>query len=309
MRVSPSRAGLVCALALLLGVLPSGGATANNDEAGSPAHLRVVASIYPLALIVGELGGQRVSVSTLLATGADPHSFEATPAAVARGARADLAVLVGGELDAWARPLLSQRPGIRQLALLEVAGLAPLGDSDSDHHDPHFWLDPLRVRDAVAPALSALMIDLDPDGRDYYEQRQREFFMALTQLDERIRQQLSTLRSRQYVALHPGWLYFADRYGLKELGTVKHSPGKATTPRDMAELIRAGRRTGIAAVLIEPQLDRRMARVVAAELEAATIMVDPIGTPQDPNRSDYLGLLSFNADAFARALSKGGPRP
>ncbi|MFP6625634.1 MAG: metal ABC transporter substrate-binding protein [Deltaproteobacteria bacterium] len=303
------RAGLVCALALLLSLLPSGGAAVRDDKAGGPAHLQVVVSIYPLALIVGELGGQRVSVSTLLATGADPHSFEATPAAVVRGARADLAVLVGGELDAWARPLLSQRHGIRQVALLEVEGLTPLGGSDSDHHDPHFWLDPIRVRDVVAPALSALMADLDPDGRDYYEKRRQEFSTALTQLDERIRQQLSTLGSRQYVALHPGWLYFADRYGLTELGTVKHSPGKATTPRDLAELIRAGRRTGIATVLIEPQLDRRMARVVAAELEAATVMVDPLGTPRDPNRSNYLGLLSFNADAFARALSKGGPRP
>ena len=46
---------------------------------------------------------------------------------------------------------------------------------------------------------------------------------------------------------------------------------------------------------------------------AATVMVDPLGTPRDPNRSNYLGLLSFNAEIELHPamsledLEKAGP--
>src|SRR5262245_9071809 len=44
------------------------------------ATVRVVATIFPLADIVRQIGNGAVDVATLLPPGASPHSFEPTPA-------------------------------------------------------------------------------------------------------------------------------------------------------------------------------------------------------------------------------------
>ena len=106
-------------------------------------------------------------------------------------------------------------------------------------------------------------------------------------------------RKRRYVALHPGWHYFAERYGLEEVGIV-HGPAlEEPTPRGLARLLERARRARPEALLVEPQLDPRMGLLLARELGTQTVLVDPLGDERDPRRSSYEGLLRAAAQALA----------
>ncbi|HRP48013.1 MAG TPA: metal ABC transporter substrate-binding protein, partial [Trueperaceae bacterium] len=68
--------------------------------AASAAALQVTVSLPPYANIVERIGGEHLTVSTLLPPGASPHAFDPTPSQAASLARADLIVMNGG-IDAW----------------------------------------------------------------------------------------------------------------------------------------------------------------------------------------------------------------
>ena len=268
------------------------------------APLRVVATIEPAAMLVRALAGGGVEVATLVPPGASPHLFEPRSSDVARLADAALVVAVGGDLDRWLAPLLAAAGNAETLTLLEVPDLEPLPAAPGagvDRRDPHVWLDPIRVRDVLAPAIAERLAALASAGAADTAARLADFQERLTLLDAELRALLTGPR-RGYVAFHPAWRYFGARYGLEEIGVVEEAVGEDPTPRELARLVAAARAAGVGAILIEPQLAPRVARTLAAEFDGTTVLVDPNGDPTDLERADYESLLRWNARAFARAL-------
>lgn len=276
------------------------------------APLRVVATIQPLAMLLREIGGDRIDVVALVPPGASPHTFEPQPSDVAALARAALLVEMGAGLDTWVRALAAAAsPAPPRLTVADAPGLALLSTigahEDAGHAagqsppDPHVWLDPIRVRDAIVPALVAALTKADPDGRAVYERNASAFRWRLDALDAGVRRTLKG-RGTRFVAFHAAWRYFAARYGLEEIGVVEEAPGEEPAPRALAALVTRAREARVPAILVEPQLSPRVAKVLAAEFGATTVLVDPNGDPSDSERDTYVGLMEWNARAFARAL-------
>jgi zinc transport system substrate-binding protein len=294
-------AALLVAVATLAGV------------AAAAEPLRIVATIQPLGLVARELGGERVSVSVLVPPGASPHTFEPQPSDVQSLVHARLVLDVGGGLDGWATALFAAaaaRP--ERLTLLDLPGLDPLPAVAGAHVDaepagtgerldPHAWLDPIRVRDALVPALAAKLAALDPPGRAHYEASRDALVQRLGALDAEIRGALAG-HGRHFLAFHGAWRYFARRYDLLEVGVIEEAAGEEPTPRELGALARSARDAQVPAILIEPQLSPRIAQMLARDLGVALVTVDPNGDPTDPARASYAGLMLWNASAFARAL-------
>ena len=176
------------------------------------------------------------------------------------------------------------------------------GGEEHEEFNPHFWLDPVRVRDALVPVLTQRLIAADPAGKDYYEKRRQDFHQRLTALDKGIRTELAKAKTRKYIAFHAAWPYFAERYGLEKVAVVQEFGGEEPTPREVANLVRDARAAGVGAILVEPQLNPRVAQTIAREFGARTVVVDPVGDPGDPARDTYGELMQFNARAFGQAL-------
>jgi ABC-type Zn uptake system ZnuABC Zn-binding protein ZnuA len=259
--------------------------------------LAAVATITPLGFLVEELGGERVHVHVLVPPGASPHAFEPRPSDLAAVAGAGLFVQAGAGVDDWVARL-AVAEGAKPLVLLETfRAAAP---------DPHFWLDPIGVRDAVLPALERALVEADPEGRAHYAERRRAFAHALTALDAEIRALLAGVRRRPLVPTHPAWGGFAARYGIPLLEPVQHRGAQEPTPRSLAGLADTARSGLAVAVLVEPQLPAAAAEALAEALGVPAVVADPLGDPRVPERGSYAALLRFDAAAFRRAL-EGAP--
>jgi ABC-type Zn uptake system ZnuABC Zn-binding protein ZnuA len=222
-------------------------------------------------------------------------------------ARADWLWLVGGGLDDWAARLASQAPGLTEISrlttLFEIASGSPADDTRLPG-DPHYWLDPIQVRDRIVPFVADRLSALHPDDAGYFAARAKSFQARLTALDREVRETLAAAPGRRYVAFHGAWRRFAARYGLEEVAVIHEFAGEEPTPKELAYLVRSARRAGVPAILVEPQLDPRIARTIGAEFGATTRLVDPLGDPDTPERSTYEALMRFNAQAFAAAMGK-----
>lgn len=275
------------------------------------ATVRVVATIFPVADMVRQVGKDAVEVVTLLPPGASPHTFEPTPAQIREIAHARLFICVGAGLDTWTTKLLAAQAGAITvvtltdgLQLLGAAGTSAAGTSAVGTHggDPHVWLDPVLVRDHMVPAIVVGLSRVDPDGRAAFERAAGEFRAALTSLDADIRDTLAPLANRNYVAFHSAWRYFGQRYNLHEVAAVEAFPGKEPSAKEIAAIVEKARAARVRVVLIEPQFNPRVAQQIAREFGGQALVVDPIGGPDVPGRSHYTDLMRDNSRVFAEAL-------
>jgi zinc transport system substrate-binding protein len=302
-------------LLLLLLSLPAalmiGCSRAEIPETASAEPIIIVTTIFPLADLIKDLGGDRVEVSYLLPTGASPHTFEPTTEQARQVADARLFVYVGAGLDDWALKL--SEIGSGELKVLELAhDVELLEGHDCDDHehghdhehqaDPHFWLDPILVSNQLLPRIYEELCLIAPELQPLFDQNLIAIQGKLTALDQEITTTLASTNRKDFIAFHSAWHYFAARYGLNELAVVASFPGQEPSAGWIAELIEIINEHDVGAILVEPQFSQNLATAIAAETGIKILTVDPLGGENLPDRGSYLDLMRYNLIIFFEAL-------
>lgn len=267
-------------------------ACAQDASSRTDGRMSVVASFYPLAFVAERVGGDRMAVRNLTPPGAEPHDLELTPGQVEAVRRARLVVFLSGFQGA-AESAVASGPRA-QLLDVRAAARPLLGE-----HDPHVWLDPLRmsrIARAVANKLGAV------DGRHAAEYRARAeaFASDLAALDSEFDDGLDTCRRREIVTSHDAFAYLADRYRLRQIAITGVDPEAEPTPRRLDEVVKAVRRYKATTVFAETLLPRKVAETVAREAGVRTDVLDPV---EGVRGSDtYFTVMRRNLAALRRAL-------
>lgn len=283
-------------LARFVALVPllAGAACGGNEK----PPLGVAVSVFPLYDVVRRVAGDRLPVHLVLPPGHDHHSFDPRPQDVAALAQAGLIFGVGLGLDDWVQDL-ARRAGTGEATVFEVGPLLdPILMEDGKTVDPHFWLDPVRMQQAVDVIVGALT-NLDAEEGPLYRQRGEEVKQSLHELHREIARRSGAWTKRSIVTFHGSMRYFADRYKLDVVAVVEPVPGQEPTPKHLAEVVDVLKKTG-AALLSEPQLDPRPARVLASEAGVAVFEIDPQGG--SPAADSYEKLMRQIADVLDKAL-------
>src|SRR5437660_11000667 len=103
--------------------------------AGSGKTLQVIAGENFWGSIAAQLGGSRVSVTSIVTNpNTDPHEYESSATDARAFATADYVILNGAGYDDWGQKLLSANPGSSR-KVFTVADLLNKKAGDN----PHFW--------------------------------------------------------------------------------------------------------------------------------------------------------------------------
>jgi len=275
------------------------------------SRVAVFAGIPPLGWLVERVGAGAVNCAVLVEPGQSAHSFEPAPAQVAALARARLYFTSGLPFEeaiaARARQsfpnleLVDLRQGLALLALtgpLHLGGGSPDGDSHehaAGEPDPHFWLDPQRMRTAAGTICEALC-RAKPESTELFRNNLAQVQSDLEALDRRLERRLEPYRGRTFYVFHPAFGYFAARYGLTQAAV--EAGGHEPSARELARLVDRLRADRAGTLFIQ----RQFALSAAASLEHS------LGlrlVALDPQPADYLsGLDEIGrqiADSFESA--------
>jgi ABC-type Zn uptake system ZnuABC Zn-binding protein ZnuA len=273
--------------------------SAQSSALLSDDDMLVVASILPLADFARQVGGDHVQVETLVPPGASPHTYELTPAQLRSISRARLLVLNGVGLEYWADDIVSAANNPDLVIVNTSEGLTIMaGDEDGIAGNPHVWLSPLNAIHQVEMIRDAL-IKADPSGKDKYLTNADGYIGELQNLDGEIRQAVSAFSSREFIAFHAAWVYFARDYGLKQAAVIETTPGKEPSPAEVVEIINTARTIGAKAIFAEPQFSSKAAEVIAEESGAQVLFLNPLGQPPDYR---YIDLMRNNLSEIGEAL-------
>jgi zinc/manganese transport system substrate-binding protein len=266
-------------------------------------RVNVVASFSILGDFAKNVGGDRVSVSTLVGADGDVHVYTPAPADARTIADAKLLIVNGLGLEGWL-PRLLQSSGSKAPIVIATKGIAPLkAGSDAD---PHAWQSVANAKIYVANISDALAA-ADPADAEVFRENARTYFTELDGLDREVRDAVAKIPPgrRKVISTHGAFGYFAAAYGIQFIAPSGVSTESEASARDIAGIITRIKTEKIPAVFLENISDDRLIRRISAETGArvgGTLYSDSL-TGEKGAAPTYIELVRHNIRALAGALA------
>lgn len=261
----------------------------SSQNETAQGQIKIAATIAPQEELIKSVGGDRVQITVMVPPGAEPHTFEPTPQQVRQLADADIYVKNGAGLEFWLDKLLSVN---KEMTILDSSqGIDLIGEGGAEV-DPHTWLS-LRNAAIQVRNICAGLIELDPDNAGNYIRNRDDYLQRLTMLDAELNQTFASKNKKIFIVHHPAWTYFARDYGLEQVPLMENEtePG----PRYLARVIDLGRANNISTIFAEPEFNLKAAEVIAKEMNAQVVIIDPLA-------GDYLENMRNVGNKIAESL-------
>jgi zinc/manganese transport system substrate-binding protein len=266
-------------------------------------RVSVVASFSILGDFVRNVGGDRVSVTTLVGPDGDVHVYTPAPADARKVAEAKLLIVNGLGLEGWL-PRLLQSSGSKAPIVIATKGIAPL-EAGSDA-DPHAWQSVANAKIYVANISDALAA-ADPADAEVFRENAKAYSTKLDDLDREVREALARIPPdrRKVISTHGAFGYLAAAYGVQFIAPLGVSTESEASARDIARIITQIKTEKIPAVFLENISDPRLIRRIAAETGArvgGTLYSDSL-TGEKGAAPTYIELVRHNIKALTSALA------
>ncbi len=264
--------------------------------------LKVHVSVPPQAFLVEQIGGDYVTVRTLISKGQDPHTFEASPQQALGMGQAALYFTVNLPFEKrLVATLSSNNPQLKVVGTSHENHMQGADHHNAHRHhamdDPHVWLDLKAVRD-MAATIAASLSQIDPDHHDVYEQNLTALERRIEALSAKLTEQLAPYKGQAFYVFHPAFGHFAQAFGLEQKAV--EIEGKSPSPRQLAKLIRKARQEKVKIIFTQPQYDPRSAQTIAQAIGGTAYTLDPLA-------KDLLTNIEHIAAKVAQGLRQNVP--
>ncbi|MBF4613976.1 metal ABC transporter solute-binding protein, Zn/Mn family [Curtobacterium sp. VKM Ac-1376] len=276
-----------------------------SGEASSDGTIKVVASTNVYGSIVETIGGDAVSVTSILDDPSqDPHSFESSARTQLAVSKADLLIENGGGYDDFMTTLAdASDTKADTINVVKLSGLDKGGDTEFNEHVFYSYPTMVKLVDEVTKELSAL----DEGSQDAFEENAD----ALTTKLEDLKSQTDAVKQQDagdkvaYTEPVPGYLF--DAMGLENETPDAFSEAieedddvPPAALRDTLALFTSG---GVRLLAYNDQTSSPETEQVQKAAEENDVPVVGV-TETLPEGQDYVSWQQANIDAVKAALQK-----
>lgn len=283
-------------------ILWSTGCTQQSHPSSS--QIIVTTSISPLADLIQQVGGDKVTVTNLVPPGADPHDYEPKPEDVRKVAESQLFFANGVGEELYLNKII-QNSGNPQLHTIILSdGLPLLGKENGGEGNPHLWLD-VKNSEAYAEKIRTALDEIRPANKAYFDQRTKNYLSQLKKLDNWIQAQINTIppENRKMLVFHDAWPYFAKRYGLTLLRPVVYNVEAEPSAKDYAQLLGLIRQQHIKAIFGEAGFNPKLIQQLAYDTGikyVGNLYDDTLGNTS--GATSYIDMMKSDTQAIVAAL-------
>ncbi len=276
----------------------------------------LVASTTQIADFARQVVGDRMTVTSILAPGADPHTYQPTPDDVQIVLDADLCLENGLHLEGKSWMATLAKDAGKPLATV-TQGLAPLEIEENGQSiaDPHAWFSIRNAALYVNNIVQAL-VRIDPDHTREYRARATLYLQQLRVLDAWIRKQVNLIppERRVLVTTHDAFNYFCREYRFNpnndflSIAPVGWSTGSEVgagmTPERHKQVVESIRQAATPAIFVETTINPKQVREIARETGVkigGELYSDSMG-PAGSAGETYIGMMRENVLLIVQAL-------
>jgi zinc/manganese transport system substrate-binding protein len=275
-----------------------------------PAHaegLNIVASFSILGDLVKQVGGDKVSVTTLVGPDGDAHVYQPTPKDAKAMKEARLVFVNGLGFEGWMDRLVQSsgtKAGIVTLSQ-DFQDTLSLEEDGKKETDPHAWQD-LKNGRLYIHNISVALVQADPANATLYMENARRISDDLRKLEEWVKTQIAGVPAmkRTVITSHDAFGYFARAYGVKFMAPVGVSTEAQPSAKEMAALTDQIRNGSVRALFLENMADPKLMKQLAQETGAVVggeLYADALSAPAG-EAATYQDMFRHNVTTLVKAM-------
>lgn len=264
------------------------------------AGTKVVASVYPLAMVAAAVAAPDTEIRHLIPAGSSTHDYQLSPGDIEAINGADIVLWAGPEAEPYMTAALAQpRASQRVIAMSMLPGATlrnhrlDAGDTRNRGVDPHLWLS-TRNATLLASAV-ALQLGTSPLAQNFANEMQR--------YRNRQEKRFAGLVKTPLLVSHDAYGYLLDEIGLTNVSAVSVEPGIAPSARRFTDLAQRVQGEKIGCMIGEPGFEKGIAPRLfettrAAGEKANLVVIDPQLSGITLSRDSYALSLIHLADTL-----------
>lgn len=274
----------------------------------SAAELKAVASFTVLADVVKQVGGQHVTVTSLVKPDGDPHEFEPSPSDAKSLKAADVVFVSGLGLEGWMDRLISAS-GYKGTPVTVSEGIKTrsMEEDGKTITDPHVWNSPVNVKVWVKN-IETTLTAADPADAQDFKANADAYLKTLDALDAFAHSKFDTIpeERRKVLTSHDAFGYFGREYKVTFLSPLGVSTETEASAGDVAKLIEQIKAENVKTYFFENSNDPRLVKQVAKATGAkpgGELYVEALSKAKGPAPT-YEKMFRYNVEQLATAINK-----
>ena len=276
--------------------------------------INVVASFSILGDLVQQVGGEHISVSTLVGPNGDAHVYQPTPQDTIRLTKSQLFVVNGLGFEGWMERLVSASH-YKGKVITASQSIKPQTFTDTDDNkaaphaaqDPHAWHsipNAVQYVHNIADGLS----QIDPEHKVEYQANAGNYIQRLEQLDKSLLAEFAAIPAdkRKMITSHDAFGYLSARYQITTIAPQGMSTESEASASDVAKIIKQIRKEKIKALFVENISDPRLMQQISKETgvnPGKELFSDALSDKSGP-ASTYLDMMHYNTTQILSALKQ-----
>ncbi|HMB95912.1 MAG TPA: metal ABC transporter substrate-binding protein [Tepidisphaeraceae bacterium] len=278
---------------VLLSTALLGGCKRQQEDDKPVIKVTIMTTIYPLAELTRQIGGEYVDVSWIVEGGQSLANVELSPDLRGRLNSADM-VISNGINEPWASSGFSdplQQHRIIRLDLLPSAA----------SQEGYLWLDPLIVKDLVNELCFRLTV-LRPKKQKYFQERRDDYLRQLDELMQKYQSPLEHAQTKQILVLGLEFNAMLSRFSLYSLFPVAKSPLELNDV-DIAAIKRASNEKNTHLLLVSTETPQVVASDLEVRASVQVVRIDCLGSSSASGHTTYLDMMRYDLDQLLHATT------
>ena len=249
----------------------------------------ITVTIEPQRYFAEQLVDSLFEISTMVAAGVSPETYDPTPVQMAKLADSEAYFRIGriGFELVWMDKIERNNPNLKIFDNSEgILFISSEEDDDEDEHnncshedhnhsgaDPHVWSSPKQAIILVKNMCDAL-IALDEENAEIYRENLTRLLSKIAETDSIVTALLNQSENKSFIIYHPALTYLAYDYGLTQYSM--EIEGKEPTPEQLKQLVKLAREKNIKTIFIQQEFDQKNAEIIAKETNCRLVVINPL---------------------------------
>lgn len=288
----------VLLITIVLALTGCGQAKSTSDN-----RLQVVTTFYPLYALSKAIGGKHVHVTSLIATGVEPHEWSPKAKDMMRITDADVFVYNGAGFEGWVDAFIQNETNSK-LQMIEASSQVDLIATGKKTVDPHVWTSPQQAVQ-MARSIYKGFVQADSIHQDSYAKNLATVEKKLARIDASYKAVVAAAPRKDIVVSHEAFQYLGRDYGVEVKSIMGLSPEAEPTAKQLKQISTFVKTNQVKIILVEELASPKLAKTLAADLGVKTILFNPLEgltKKQEKAGEDYFSLLQKNASTLQKAL-------
>lgn len=282
----------------------------NNEEKDNT--INIVTSFYGIEALTEEIGGDKVSIESVIPEAMEPHDFDIKAKDMKAIEEADIFIYNGAGMESWIEDVEAAISG-KELIVVEASKGVELinadeedeedGEHEGHNHsgkDPHTWLG-LSEAKIQGENIKNALVEKDAKNKEYYEENLKIFNEKIDNIIKEYNPKFKELANKNFVTGHATFGYLCRDFGLTQKSIEGVFAEGEPSPKELQNLMEYCKGNNIKTIFVEELISTQLSDTLAKEVGAQTKQIYTLHSNEDGK--SFSDVLKYNVETIYSAMN------